>query len=561
MQKVLVANRGEIAIRAFRAATQLGIETVAIHTFEDRRSLHRIKADEAYEIGERGHPVRAYLDQDLIVETARTSGADAVYPGYGFLSESPDLAEACAAAGLIFVGPSARVLELTGNKMRAREAAEAANLPVLQQSPPLETAEDALRYADAIGFPLFVKAAAGGGGRGLRRIDDPRKLASAVDAARREAESAFGDATVFLEEAMTDVRHIEAQILADASGNVVHLFERDCSVQRRFQKVVELAPAPDLDVKIRDELLADAVRFARSIDYVNAGTVEFLVDRNGRHVFIEMNPRIQVEHTVTEEVTDVDLVESQLRIAGGASLDELGLTQDSIRVFGFAMQCRITAEDPADDFRPDTGRIVAYRPAGGAGIRLDGGGGYQGAEVTPYFDSLIEKITCRGATFDMVIRRAQRALKEFRVRGVSTNLPFLRAILHNEEFIAGGVTTSFIDDHPELTSAAVGADRATRLLRYLANVTVNRPHGVAPTRVEPASKLAGRPEHEPPAGLGNDSPHSGRRRSPPNYGRSRRWRSPTRRCVMPINPSSPPECARSIWSPEPDRWPTRCPSS
>ncbi len=500
MQKVLVANRGEIAIRAFRAATQLGIQTVAIHTWEDQAALHRIKADESYEIGERGHPVRAYLDHDLIVATALRAGADAIYPGYGFLSESPDLAEACAAAGITFVGPSANVLELTGNKMRARAAAEAANLPVLQQSPPIEDPNDAVAFADDIGFPIFVKAAAGGGGRGLRRIGDPADLVEAVDAARREGESAFGDPTVFLEEAMTDVRHIEAQVLADAAGNVVHLFERDCSVQRRFQKVVELAPAPNLDADLRDELLDDAVRFAQSIDYCNAGTVEFLVDAKGRHVFIEMNPRIQVEHTVTEEVTDIDLVESQLRIAGGATLPELGIEQDTIRLRGFAMQCRVTAEDPANDFRPDTGRIVAYRPAGGAGVRLDGGGGYQGAEITPFFDSLIEKVTCRGNDFETVIRRAQRALAEFRIRGVSTNLPFLRAILQDEQFISGSVTTNFIDERPELTSAAVGADRATRLLRYLADVTVNQPHGVAPTRVDPSTKLDPRPEVEPPAG-------------------------------------------------------------
>ncbi len=499
MQKVLVANRGEIAIRAFRAATQLGIKTVAIHTWEDNGSLHRIKADESYEIGERGHPLRAYLDHELIVETARKAGADAIYPGYGFLSESPDLAEACEAAGITFVGPSAHVLELTGNKMRARAAAEAAGLPVLQQSPPIENPQDAVAYAEEIGFPIFVKAASGGGGRGMRRIEDPADLVDAVDAASREGASAFGDPTVFLEEAMTDVRHIEAQILADGTGNVVHLFERDCSVQRRFQKVVELAPAPNLDPVVRDQLLDDAVRFAESIDYKNAGTVEFLVDSTGRHVFIEMNPRIQVEHTVTEEVTDVDLVESQLRIAAGATLPDLGIAQDTIQLRGFAMQCRVTAEDPGNDFRPDTGRIVAYRAPGGGGVRLDGGG-YQGAVVTPFFDSLIEKLTCRGNEFDTVVRRMQRALAEFRIRGVATNLPFLRAILSDEQFISGAVTTNFIEQRPELTSASVGANRATRLLRYLADVTVNQPHGPAPTRVDPASKLAPRPEVDPPAG-------------------------------------------------------------
>ena len=500
MEKLLVANRGEIAIRAFRAATQLGIRTVAILPIEEERSgaLHRIKADEAYVIGEPGRPVRAYLDHQAIVAKAVEVGADAVYPGYGFLSESPDLAEACNSAGVTFVGPTAAVLRLTGNKMRARHAAEKAGLPVLRQSPAINGPGEAAAHADQIGFPLFVKASSGGGGRGMRRVERPADLAEAVEAAQREAGSAFGDSTVFLEEAMTGVRHIEAQILADAAGNVVHLYERDCSVQRRFQKVVEMAPARDLDAGVRAGLLADAVRFASSIGYANAGTVEFLVDGAGRYVFIEMNPRIQVEHTVTEEVTDVDLVEPQLLIASGATLPDLGLAQDSISLRGFAMQCRVTAEDPSNDFRPDTGRIVAYRPASGAGVRLDGCV-YQGVEITPHFDSMIEKITCRGKDFETVVRRMQRTLAEYRVRGVSTNQPYLQAILGDEQFRSGPVTTSFIDDRPELTAASVGANRATRLLRYLADVTVHLPHGPAPTRVSPASKLPAR-AGQPPAG-------------------------------------------------------------
>jgi len=500
MRKLLVANRGEIAIRAFRAATQLDIATVAIHTAEDQNSLHRLKADEAYQIGEPGRPVRAYLDPEAIAAAAVNAGADAVYPGYGFLSESPDFAEACERAGLTFVGPPVSALELTGNKQRARDAAEAAGLPVLRQSPPLTEESDVDALGAEMGFPLFVKAASGGGGRGLRRIEDPDDLAEAVEAARREAESAFGDATVFLEEAMTDVRHIEVQVLADSYGNVVHLFERDCSVQRRFQKVVEIAPAPDLDVAVRDSLTADAVRFAQHIGYVNAGTVEFLVEASGRYVFIEMNPRIQVEHTVTEEVTDVDLVEAQLRIAAGASLEDLGIAQDTIQLRGFALQCRVTAEDPANDFRPDTGRIVAYRQPGGAGVRLDGGGGYVGSEITPYFDSLLVKVTCRGRTFVDAVRRAERSLAEFRVRGVATNLAFLRALLADSDFRAGNVTTTFIDERPALTSAAVGADRSTRLLRYLGDVTVNRPHGLAPTELDPATKLPATPDAAPPSG-------------------------------------------------------------
>ena len=503
MKKLLVANRGEIAIRAFRAATQLGIRTVAILPVEEERSgaLHRIKADEAYVIGTEGRPVRAYLDHEAIVATAVEVGADAIYPGYGFLSESPALADACAAAGITFVGPSEEVLRLTGNKMRAREAASAAGLPVLAQSAPVDdnAAEaDIADAAAAIGYPLFVKAASGGGGRGMRRVERLDDLTEAVEAARREAHSAFGDGTVFLEEAMTGVRHIEAQVLADAGGNVVHLYERDCSVQRRFQKVVEMAPARDLDDGVRLRLLADAVRFAESIGYANAGTVEFLVEAGGRHVFIEMNPRIQVEHTVTEEVTDIDLVESQLRIASGATLADLGLSQERISMRGVAMQCRVTAENPANDFRPDTGRIVAYRPASGAGVRLDGCV-YQGVEITPHFDSMIEKITCRGPDFDTVVRRMQRTLAEYRVRGVSTNQPYLQAILADSQFRAGPVTTTFIDDRPELTAASVGADRATRLLRYLADVTIHQPNGPAPTDVDPATKLGVTPR-TPPTG-------------------------------------------------------------
>jgi len=500
MEKLLVANRGEIAIRALRAATQLGIRTVAILPVEEERSgaLHRIKADEAYVIGTEGRPVRAYLDHEAIVAKAVEVGADAIYPGYGFLSESPDLADACAAAGVTFVGPSGEVLRLTGNKIRARQAADEAGLPVLRQSAPIDPDSDidVVATATGIGYPLFVKAASGGGGRGMRRVERPSDLSEAIDAARREAHSAFGDGTVFLEEAMTHVRHIEAQVLADAGGSVVHLYERDCSVQRRFQKVVEMAPARDLDPAVRGQLLADAVRFAEAIGYANAGTVEFLVDASGRHVFIEMNPRIQVEHTVTEEVTDVDLVESQLRIASGATLDDLGLSQGNISLRGFALQCRVTAENPANDFRPDTGRIVAYRPASGAGVRLDGCV-YQGVEITPHFDSMIEKITCRGPSFDTVVRRMQRTLAEYRVRGVSTNQPYLQAILADAEFRAGPVTTTFIDDRPELTAASVGADRATRLLRYLADVTVHQPNGSAPTRVDPASKLAPTPRTPP----------------------------------------------------------------
>ncbi|MDH3755481.1 MAG: pyruvate carboxylase [Acidimicrobiia bacterium] len=489
LEKLLVANRGEIAIRAFRAATELGIETVAVYTFEDRRTLHRQKADESYQIGERGNPLRAYLDPDLIVQTALDAGADSIYPGYGFMSENPKLASACERAGLIFVGPDAHALALAGNKMRARETAATAGLPVLEQSGAIESVGQAEPIAEDMGYPLFVKAAAGGGGRGLRLVSDPSHLREAFEAAVREAESAFGDPTVFLEEAVSDPRHIEVQLLGDASGAVIHLYERDCSVQRRHQKVIEIAPAPQLAGELRDKMCADAVAYGQALAYRNAGTVEFLLDPSGRYVFIEMNPRIQVEHTVTEETTDIDLVQSQLRIAGGETLADIGLTQESIVQRGAALQCRVTTEDPANDFRPDSGRIVAYRTPGGAGIRLDGGVGYAGADISPYFDSLLVKLTCRGSDFEQAARRARRALAEFRVRGVATNIPFIQAVLNNDEFIAGGVTTSFIGRHPELLQASTGSDRATRLLGYLGDITVNRPHGTSPTGIDPVAKL------------------------------------------------------------------------
>ncbi|MDT7579886.1 MAG: pyruvate carboxylase, partial [Pseudonocardiales bacterium] len=356
-RKLLVANRGEIAIRAFRAAYELDVATVAVFPYEDRNSLHRAKADESYLIGERGHPVRAYLSVDEVIGAARRAGADAVYPGYGFLSENPLLAEACAEAGITFVGPPPPVLHLTGDKSRAVAAAREAGLPVLGSSAPSAEVDELVAAADGVGFPLFVKAVAGGGGRGMRRVDDPGQLRESALAAMREAEAAFGDPTVFLERAVIRPRHIEVQILGDAAGGVVHLYERDCSLQRRHQKVIEIAPAPNLDPEIRDRICADAVALARSIGYVNAGTVEFLLDENGRHVFIEMNPRIQVEHTVTEQVTGRDLVIAQLRIAAGWTLPELDLRQEQIQLHGNALQCRVTTEDPANGFRPDTGVI------------------------------------------------------------------------------------------------------------------------------------------------------------------------------------------------------------
>lgn len=466
----------------------MGIATVAVYPYEDRNSLHRLKADESYQIGEAGHPVRAYLSVEEIIRVARHAGADAIYPGYGFLSENPELASACVEAGITFVGPSADVLELTGNKARAIAAARAAGLPVLASSEPSASVDELVAAAADMSFPLFVKAVSGGGGRGMRRVTDPDALPEAIEAASREADAAFGDPMVYLEQAVINPRHIEVQILADTHGNVIHLFERDCSVQRRHQKVIELAPAPNLDPEVRERICADAVALAREINYSCAGTIEFLLDERGHHVFIECNPRIQVEHTVTEEITDVDLVSSQLRIASGDSLESLGLSQDSVQIRGAALQCRITTEDPANGFRPDTGRITGYRSPGGAGIRLDGGT-HTGAEIGAHFDSMLVKLTCRGRDFATAVVRARRALAEFRIRGVSTNIPFLMAVLDDPDFRAGRVNTSFIDDRPQLLTSHTPADRGTKILNYLADVTVNKPHGERPSTVYPNDKL------------------------------------------------------------------------
>lgn len=492
-EKILVANRGEIAIRAMRAAYELGAKTVAVFPYEDRNSLHRLKADEAYQIGETGHPVRAYLDVSEIIRVAKECGADAIYPGYGFLSENPELADAAAVAGITFIGPGANVLEMAGNKVTAKEHAISAGVPVLKSTQPSTDVELLISQADDIGFPIFAKAVAGGGGRGMRRVSQKSELRGALEEAMREANSAFGDPTMFLEAAVLRPRHIEVQILADASGETVHLFERDCSVQRRHQKVIEIAPAPNLSDEIRVQLYADAIKFARSIGYVNAGTVEFLLDtvgeRAGQHVFIEMNPRIQVEHTVTEEVTDVDLVQAQIRIAAGETLEQMGLTQGEIRLRGAALQCRITTEDPAAGFRPDTGKITTYRSPGGAGIRLDGGTINPGAQISPHFDSMLAKLTCRGRDYASAVVRSKRALAEFRIRGVSTNISFLQAVLDDPDFAAGDLSTSFIDERPELLRGRESKDRGTKILTWLAEVTVNQPNGASRTSVHPRDKL------------------------------------------------------------------------
>jgi pyruvate carboxylase len=492
-KKILVANRGEIAIRAFRAAYELGAKTVAVFPYEDRNSMHRQKADEAYQIGEKGHPVRAYLDVSEIIRVAKESGADAIYPGYGFLSENPDLAAAAEEAGITFIGPPRRVLESAGNKVTAKEQAIAAGVPVLKSSPATKDIDELLAAAEDIGFPIFAKAVAGGGGRGMRRVNTMAELRPALEEAMREADSAFGDPTMFLEQAVVRPRHIEVQILADATGDTIHLFERDCSIQRRHQKVIEIAPAPNLDEDTRQAMYRDAIAFAKSIGYVNAGTVEFLLDtegeRKGQHVFIEMNPRIQVEHTVTEEVTDVDLVQSQMRIAAGESLVDLGLQQDNVHLRGFALQCRITTEDPAAGFRPDTGVITLYRSPGGAGVRLDGGTINTGAQISPHFDSMLVKMTCRGRDFTAAVTRARRALAEFRLRGVSSNIPFLQGVLEDPAFIAGDVATNFIEERPWLVNSHQSKDRGTKILTWLAETTVNQPNGSGNGLLNPGFKL------------------------------------------------------------------------
>jgi len=507
--KILVANRGEIAVRAFRAAYELGAKTVAVFPYEDRNSTHRQKADEAYQIGTPGHPVSAYLDVAEIIRVAKECGADAIYPGYGFLSENPELAVAAKENGITFIGPSSDVLELAGNKVNAIAAATRAKVPVLRSSGSSEDATELIKASKKIGFPLFVKAVAGGGGRGMRKVADEKNLAEAIEQASREAKSSFGDARVFLEQAVLRPRHIEVQILADSQGGVVHLFERDCSIQRRNQKVVEIAPAPNIDAKLRKQLYQDAVSFAKELGYQNAGTVEFLVEtegpNTGQHVFIEMNPRIQVEHTVTEEITDIDLVQSQMRIASGESLQELGLSQDTIEMHGFAIQCRITTEDPAANFRPDTGKITTYRSPGGAGIRLDGGTVTAGSEVSPHFDSLLVKLVARGSSFKAAVARASRGLAEFRIRGVATNISFLQGVLEDATFVSGNLSTAFIDERPELMRTRPSKDRGTKLLQWLAETTVNQPNGPRLNYLDPTIKL-------PTVDLGLPAPDGSRQR-------------------------------------------------
>ncbi|KAK0754252.1 pyruvate carboxylase [Schizothecium vesticola] len=476
LNKILVANRGEIPIRIFRTAHELSLHTIAIFSYEDRLSMHRQKADEAYVIGKRGQytPVGAYLAKEEIVKIAVEHGAQMVHPGYGFLSENADFARMVEKAGLIFIGPSPDVIDALGDKVSARTLAIAAGVPVVPGTEgAVEKYEEVKDFTDQYGFPVIIKAAYGGGGRGMRVVRQDSELKESFERATSEAKSAFGNGTVFVERFLDKPKHIEVQLLGDNHGNVVHLYERDCSVQRRHQKVVEIAPAKDLPVEVRDKILEDAVKLAKSVNYRNAGTAEFLVDQQNRYYFIEINPRIQVEHTITEEITGIDIVAAQIQIAAGATLEQLGLEQSRISTRGFAMQARLTTEDPSKGFQPDTGKIEVYRSAGGNGVRLDGGNGFAGAVITPHYDSLLTKVTCLGSTFEIARRKLLRSLIEFRIRGVKTNIPFLGSLLTHPTFIEGNCWTTFIDDTPSLFDLVGSLNRAQRLLSYLGDVAVN----------------------------------------------------------------------------------------
>lgn len=503
IKKVLVANRGEIAIRIFRACADLGLHTVAMYSKEDVYSSFRSKADEAYQIGEQLGPVGAYLNIDLIIDLAKKRGVDAIHPGYGFLAENADFARACEANGIIFIGPPSDVLEQMGDKLKAKEIAISCGVPIIPGSTePLKDGEEALAKAIEFGFPIILKAAAGGGGRGMRRCDKPEEVVAAYDMVHSEALKAFGNGDIFIEKFLERPKHIEIQVLADQYGNVVHLFERDCSLQRRYQKVVEYTPAFSVDQSIRNALYEDAIKISKAVGFVNAGTLEFLVDNKGNHYFIEMNPRIQVEHTVTEMVTGIDLVRSQILIAEGRPLSdpEIGITsQADVTTRGYSIQCRVTTEDPANNFAPDTGKITAYRSSGGFGIRLDAGNTYVGAEISPYYDSLLVKITTLDNTFEGACRKALRALSETRIRGVKTNISFVSNILSNPVFRAGQCYTKFIDDTPELFTISQSQNRSNKMLEYIGNIVVNDP--TAGQKLYETPRFPDVPEGDPKPGL------------------------------------------------------------
>jgi len=482
IKKVLVANRGEIAIRVFRACTELGIRTVGIYSKEDEGSYHRYKADEAYIVGKGKKPIDAYLDIEGIIEIAKKNNVDAIHPGYGFLSENIKFAQRCEEEGIIFIGPYSRHLDIFGDKIKAKQQALQANLPIIPGSNgPVNSLDDVKEFGETYGFPIIIKAALGGGGRGMRIVRTIAGLKDAYERAKSEAKAAFGNDEVYVEKFIENPKHIEVQILGDNQGNIIHLFERDCSIQRRHQKLVEVAPCTSISEDLRNRICDAAVQLMKEVEYVNAGTVEFLVSGNDFY-FIEVNPRVQVEHTITEMITGIDIVQTQILIAQGNSLhsDKVGIPlQDEIPRIGFAIQARVTTEDPLNNFMPDTGKIMAYRSGGGFGVRLDTGNSFQGAVITPYYDSLLVKVTTHALTFEGAIAKLNRNLKEFRIRGIKTNIPFLENVTTHPDFLSGEYNTSFVDSSPELFVFAKRRDRGTKLLNYIGNVTVNGFPGIS----------------------------------------------------------------------------------
>ncbi|OZI12400.1 pyruvate carboxylase [Bacillaceae bacterium SAS-127] len=476
ISKVLVANRGEIAIRVFRACTELHIRTVAVYSKEDSGSYHRYKADEAYLVGEGKKPIDAYLDIEGIIEIAKQAEVDAIHPGYGFLSENIEFAKRCEEEGIIFIGPKSKHLDMFGDKVKARMQAQLADIPVIPGTDgPVDSLEEVVEFGKKFGFPLMIKAALGGGGRGMRIVKSVDEVKEAFDRARSEAKAAFGNSEVYVEKFVENPKHIEVQILGDNDGNIVHLYERDCSVQRRHQKVVEVAPCVSISAELRNHICDAAVKLMGNVDYLNAGTVEFLV-AGEEFYFIEVNPRVQVEHTITEMITGIDIVQSQILIAEGHALHskKIGIpVQEEIVTHGYAIQSRVTTEDPLNGFMPDTGKIMAYRSGGGFGVRLDAGNGFQGAVITPYYDSLLVKVSTWALSFEQAASKMVRNLQEFRIRGIKTNIPFLENVMRHENFVTGNYDTSFIDTTPELFSFSKRLDRGTKMLSYIGNVTIN----------------------------------------------------------------------------------------
>ncbi|MGN0708976.1 MAG: biotin carboxylase N-terminal domain-containing protein, partial [Anaerovoracaceae bacterium] len=476
-KRVLVANRGEIAIRVFRACEELGIRTVAIYSEEDRNALFRTKADESYLIGKGKSPVDAYLSIAEIIDLAKAKGVDAIHPGYGFLAENPEFAKACEDAGIEFIGPTAEMMNKLGNKIQSKLVANSVGVPTVPGvDAPIETEEEAVEFAEKAGYPVMLKAADGGGGRGMRVVRDKKDIVAEYRNARSESLKAFGSPKIFIEKYLENPKHIEVQILGDGQGHIVHLFERDCSIQRRHQKVIEFTPALCLTDEQRKSICDDALKIAESVGYRSAGTVEFLMDKEGNHYFIEMNPRIQVEHTVTELVTGIDIVQAQIKIAMGYTLDsdEVGIkSQDEIKQHGYAIQCRVTTEDPANGFMPDTGTIELYRSGSGFGIRLDGGNGYTGAVISPFYDSLLVKVTAHSDTFEDTRRKAVRALRETQIVGVKTNIGFLLNVLNHPTFIEGNCDTGFIEANPQLLDIQSAPDREKRVMKFIGNKVVN----------------------------------------------------------------------------------------